>query len=70
VRSLPDLYGVGGLLHCIECRAVQRVQRPGVAWAVLLSALGIWHGLPWVCLRWGLGYAGGVYSRRPTPPGE
>lgn len=35
MRSLPDLYGVGGL-----------------CW--YLAALGIWHGLPWVCLRWGV----------------
>lgn len=55
-------------LSGIGCRPVQRVQRPGVcvgapclAWSVLCSLSG--------CAGAGAS-TGGVYSRRPAPPGQ
>lgn len=70
VRSSPRV------LSGIECRPVQRVQRPGVCLA-LRGLPCIWHGLP-CCLSCavvpgalGAGVStGGAYSHSPAPPGQ
>ena len=67
----------------IECGPVQRVQRPGVCALPCVVCPGIcppwfWHGLRCSlscsavpgALEWAGGSTGGVYSRRPAPPGQ
>lgn len=71
----PDRTGCG--LSGIECRPVQR---PGASWHGLpwhLPALVSGTACTAACavqsvrVRWrGQGYTGGVYSRRPAPPGQ
>ena len=63
-------------LSGIECRPVQRVQRPGGGMPWYLSALVLGRPalLPVMCRPSGCAGAwvstGGVYSRRPAPPGQ
>lgn len=71
VRSSPRV------LSGIECRPVQRVQRPGVCLALRGLRLAFGAVCPAACrvqsfrVRWsGQGCTGGVYSRRPAPPGQ
>ena len=71
VRSSPRV------LSGIECRPVQRVQRPGVCLALRGLRLAFGAVCPAACrvqssrMRWsGQGCTGGVYSRRPAPPGQ
>lgn len=67
----------------IECGPVQRVQRPGVCALPCVVCPGIcppwfWHGLRCSlscsavpgALEWAGVSTGGVYSRRPAPPGQ
>lgn len=71
VRSARrGLYGIG-------CRPVQRAQRPGVCALPCMVCLASGTACAAACdvqavrVRWsGQGYTGGVYSRRPAPPGQ
>lgn len=70
VRSTPrSLSGIG-------CRRVQRVQRPGVCVVPCMVCLAFGTVCAAACraplfwVRWGAGGTGGVYSRRPAPPGQ
>lgn len=64
-------------LSGIECRSVQRVQRPGVCVGAWRGMPCIWHGLPCClfcavypgALEW-QGRTGGVYNHRPASPGQ
>lgn len=60
-------------LSGIECRPVQRVQRPGAcagARPVVGMVCAATCAVQSVRVRWGLGYTGGAYSRHPAPPGQ
>lgn len=64
-------------LSGIECRPVQRVKRPCVCAVPCMVYPVSGTACPAACdvqavrVRWsGQGYTGGVYSRRPAPPGQ
>ena len=66
----PPLRSARRGLSGIGCRPVQRVQRPGVCVVPCVVCPATCYAQA-VRVRWGAGVStGGVYSRRPAPPGQ
>lgn len=66
----PPLRSARRGLSGIGCRPVQRVQRPGVCVVPCVVCPAACY-VQAVRVRWGAGVStGGVYSRRPAPPGQ